>query len=136
MLENLKEEVLEANLDLVRHGLVIFTWGNVSAIDRASGRVVIKPSGVEYEAETGAVIVERFRSLDPLHTPGVLVKNHGPFAWGRDAHEAVYNATVLEQVAKMAFITKLLNPTAGIDPLLVEKHFRRKHGPDAYYGQK
>ena len=80
--------------------------------------------------------VERFRSLDPLHTPGVLVKNHGPFAWGRDAHEAVYNATVLEQVAKMAFITKLLNPTAGIDPLLVEKHFRRKHGPDAYYGQK
>lgn len=208
MLENLKEEVLEANLDLVRHGLVIFTWGNVSAIDRASGRVVIKPSGVEYEAlkaedmvvvdldgnvvegslrpssdtpthlalyrafegiggvvhthstyatawaqagldipslgtthadyfhravpctgdmthaqidgdyeaETGAVIVERFRSLDPLHTPGVLVKNHGPFAWGRDAHEAVYNATVLEQVAKMAFITKLLNPTAGIDP--------------------
>ena len=228
MLENLKEEVLEAHLDLVRHGLVIFTWGNVSAIDRASGRVVIKPSGVEYEAlkaedmvvvdldgnvvegslrpssdtpthlalyrafegiggvvhthstyatawaqagldipslgtthadyfhravpctgdmthaqiagdyeaETGAVIVERFRSLDPLHTPGVLVKNHGPFAWGRDAHEAVYNATVLEQVAKMAFITKLLNPTAGIDPLLVEKHFRRKHGPDAYYGQK
>ena len=176
MLENLKEEVLEANLDLVRHGLVIFTWGNVSAIDRASGRVVIKPSGVEYEAlkaedmvvvdldgnvvegslrpssdtpthlalyrafegiggvvhthstyattwaqagldipslgtthadyfhravpctgdmthaqidgdyeaETGAVIVERFRGLDPLHTPGVLVKNHGPFAWGRD----------------------------------------------------
>lgn len=228
MLENLKEEVLEANLDLVRHGLVIFTWGNVSAIDRASGRVVIKPSGVEYEAlkaedmvvvdldgnvvegslrpssdtpthlalyrafegiggvvhthstyatawaqagldipslgtthadyfhravpctgdmthaqidgdyeaETGAVIVERFRGLDPLHTPGVLVKNHGPFAWGRDAHEAVYNATVLEQVAKMAFVTKLLNPTAGIDPLLVEKHFRRKHGPDAYYGQK
>ena len=208
MLENLKEEVLEANLDLVRHGLVIFTWGNVSAIDRASGRVVIKPSGVEYEAlkaedmvvvdldgnvvegslrpssdtpthlalyrafegiggvvhthstyatawaqagldipslgtthadyfhravpctgdmthaqidgdyeaETGAVIVERFRGLDPLHTPGVLVKNHGPFAWGRDAHEAVYNATVLEQVAKMAFVTKLLNPTAGIDP--------------------
>lgn len=82
------------------------------------------------------MIVERFRGLDPLHTPGVLVKNHGPFAWGRDAHEAVYNATVLEQVAKMAFVTKLLNPTAGIDPLLVEKHFRRKHGPDAYYGQK
>ena len=70
----------------------------------------------DYEAETGAVIVERFRGLDPLHTPGVLVKNHGPFAWGRDAHEAVYNATVLEQVAKMAFVTKLLNPTAGIDP--------------------
>ena len=228
MLEELKEKVFHANLELVKHGLVIFTWGNVSAIDRATGLVVIKPSGVsyekmkakdmvvvdldgnvvegtlkpssdtpthvilykafpeiggvvhthstyatawaqagcdipnigtthadyfhravpctgdmthaqidgDYEAETGAVIVERFRSLDPLHTPGVLVKNHGPFAWGRDAHEAVYNATVLEQVAKMAFITKLLNPTAGIDPLLVEKHFRRKHGPDAYYGQK
>ena len=228
MLEALKEKVFRANLDLVKHGLVIFTWGNVSAIDRENNLVVIKPSGVsyetmvaadmvvvdldgnivegglrpssdmpthlmlykafseiggivhthstyatawaqagldipslgpthadyfhravpctgdmthaqidgDYEAETGAVIVERFRSLDPLHTPGVLVKNHGPFAWGRDAHEAVYNATVLEQVAKMAFITKLLNPTAGIDPLLVEKHFRRKHGPDAYYGQK
>ena len=228
MLEELKEKVFHANLELVKHGLVIFTWGNVSAIDRATGLVVIKPSGVsyekmkakdmvvvdldgnvvegtlkpssdtpthvilykafpeiggvvhthstyatawaqagcdipnigtthadyfhravpctgdmthaqidgDYEAETGAVIVERFRGLDPLHTPGVLVKNHGPFAWGRDAHEAVYNATVLEQVAKMAFVTKLLNPTAGIDPLLVEKHFRRKHGPDAYYGQK
>lgn len=227
MLENLKEEVLRANLDLVRHGLVIFTWGNVSAIDRASGRVVIKPSGVEYKAlkaenmvvvdldgnivegslrpssdtpthlalyrafegigsvvhthstyatawaqagleipplgtthadyfhhavpctadmtraqiggdyetETGRVIVERFRRLDPLHTPGVLVKNHGPFAWGRNAHEAVYHATVLEEVAKMAFVTKLLDPTAGISPSLVEKHFRRKHGPDAYYGQ-
>lgn len=228
MLESLKQAVCEANLDLVRHGLVIFTWGNVSAIDRASGRVVIKPSGVayeqltaeqmtvvdldgriiegslrpssdtpthlalyrafdtiggvvhthstyatawaqagrelpslgtthadyfrhpipctadmtpeqidgDYEAETGAVIVERFRGIDPLHTPGVLVKNHGPFAWGRDAHEAVHNATVLEQVAKMAFITKLLNPEADIDPRLVEKHFRRKHGPNAYYGQK
>ena len=228
MLEELKKEVYEANMLLPKYGLVTFTWGNVSGIDRESGLVVIKPSGVDYdkmtaddmvvvdlegnrvegnlnpssdtathlelykafpdmggivhthspwatswaqagrdipcygtthadyfhravpctgdmthaqidgdyEAETGAVIVERFRSLDPLHTPGVLVKNHGPFTWGRDAHEAVYNATVLEQVAKMAFITKLLNPTAGIDPLLVEKHFRRKHGPDAYYGQK
>jgi len=228
MLESLKQAVFEANLDLVRHGLVLFTWGNVSAIDRASGRVVIKPSGVayeeltaermavvdldgrvvegslrpssdtpthlalyrafdavggvvhthstyatawaqagrelpslgtthadyfrhsvpctadmtpaqidgDYEAETGAVIVERFRGVDPLHTPGVLVKNHGPFAWGRDAHEAVHNAAVLEQVAKMAFVTKLLDPEADIDPRLVEKHFRRKHGPDAYYGQK
>lgn len=228
MLEKLKEEVLRANLDLVRHRLVIFTWGNVSAIDRASGLVVIKPSGVDYdamtaddmvvvdldgrtvegrlrpssdtpthvalyrafpriggvvhthsthatawaqtgrdlpclgtthadyfhgaipctedmtrqqiegdyEAETGAVIVERFRRLDPLHTPGVLVKNHGPFAWGGDAHEAVHNAVVLEQVARMAFITTLLDPQASMDPALIEKHFRRKHGPDAYYGQK
>ena len=223
MLEKLKEEVLRANLDLVRHRLVIFTWGNVSAIDRASGLVVIKPSGVDYdamtaddmvvvdldgrivegrlrpssdtpthvalyrafpriggvvhthsthatawaqtgrdlpclgtthadyfhgaipctedmtrqqiegdyEAETGAVIVERFRRLDPLHTPGVLVKNHGPFAWGGDAHEAVHNAVVLEQVARMAFITTLLDPQASMDPALIEKHFRRKHGPDA-----
>ena len=228
MLEELKKAVYEANMLLPKYGLVTFTWGNVSQIDRETGYFAIKPSGVDYdkltpddmvimdlegnkiegrynpssdtpthlelykafpniggvvhthspwatswaqagrgipcygtthadyfhravpctgdmthaqidgdyEAETGAVIVERFRSLDPLHTPGVLVKNHGPFAWGRDAHEAVYNATVLEQIAKMAFVTKLLNPTAGIDPLLVEKHFRRKHGPDAYYGQK
>lgn len=228
MLEKLKQEVLEANLALVRHGLVIFTWGNVSAIDRSSGLVVIKPSGVEYdamkaddmvvvdldgnvidgkfrpssdtpthlalyraftkiggvvhthstyatawaqsgmdipcwgtthadyfhhtipctadmtdaqidgdyEAETGTVIIERFRHLNPVHTPGVLVKNHGPFAWGADAHEAVHNAVVLEEVAKMAFITKMLNPAAEIRKELIEKHFQRKHGPHAYYGQK
>lgn len=228
MLENLKEEVLEANLDLVRHGLVIFTWGNVSAIDRASGRVVIKPSGVEYEAlkaedmvvvdldgnvvegslrsssdtpthlalyrafegiggvvhthstyatawaqagrdipnigtthadyfhdaipctaemsraevegnyekETGRVIVRCFKEIDPVHTPGVLVRNHGPFAWGRDAADAVHNAVVLEQVAKMAYLSYQINPVLTMNPLLVEKHFNRKHGPNAYYGQK
>lgn len=228
MLENLKEEVLEANLDLVRHGLVIFTWGNVSAIDRASGRVVIKPSGVEYEAlkaedmvvvdldgnvvegslrsssdtpthlalyrafegiggvvhthstyatawaqagrdipnigtthadyfhdaipctaemsraevegnyekETGRVIVRCFKEIDPVHTPGVLVRNHGPFAWGRDAADAVHNAVVLEQVAKMAYLSYQINPALTMNPLLVEKHFNRKHGPNAYYGQK
>ena len=227
MLENLKEEVLEANLDLVRHGLVIFTWGNVSAIDRASGRVVIKPSGVEYEAlkaedmvvvdldgnvvegslrpssdtpthlalyrafegiggvvhthstyatawaqagldipslgtthadyfhdaipctadmtvqevegdyelETGNVIVKRFEKLNPMHTPGVLVKNHGPFAWGKDAGDAVHNAVVMEQVAKMASIAYTINPNLTMNPLLIEKHFNRKHGPNAYYGQ-
>lgn len=227
MLEGLKEKVCKANLDLVDHGLVIFTWGNVSAIDRASGLVVIKPSGVpydrmepadmvvvdldgrvvegdlkpssdtpthlviyrafpetggivhthstfatawaqagldipnigtthsdyfhndipctadmteeqvrgDYERETGNVIVERFKGLDPVHTPGVLVKNHGPFSWGRDAGEAVHNAVVLEQVAKMAFISKTLNPDLKMNPLLIEKHFSRKHGPDAYYGQ-
>ena len=228
MLEELKEKVCRANLDLVRHGLVIFTWGNVSAIDRQSGLVVIKPSGVsydnmkpsdmvvvdldgkvvegdlnpssdtpthlvlykafpeiggvvhthstyatawaqagidlpnigtthadyfhdavpctadmslpqvegEYELETGNVIVERFKGLNPVHTPGVLVKNHGPFTWGKDAFEAVHNAVVLEQVTKMAFISFSVNPSLTMNPLLVEKHFSRKHGPNAYYGQK
>ena len=228
MLEELKEKVCRDNLDLVRHGLVIFTWGNVSAIDRQSGLVVIKPSGVsydnmkpsdmvvvdldgkvvegdlnpssdtpthlvlykafpeiggvvhthstyatawaqagidlpnigtthadyfhdavpctadmsrpqvegEYELETGNVIVERFKGLNPVHTPGVLVKNHGPFTWGKDAFEAVHNAVVLEQVAKMAFISFSVNPSLTMNPLLVEKHFSRKHGPNAYYGQK
>ena len=228
MLEALKEKVLRANLDLVAHGLVIFTWGNVSAIDRESGLVVIKPSGVDYdtmtaadmvvvdldgrvregslrpssdtpthivlykafpeaggivhthstyatawaqagrdipnigtthadyfhdaipctadmsraevegdyERETGNVIVKRFSGLNPVHTPGVLVKNHGPFAWGRDAADAVHNAVVLEQVAKMAYIAYGINPALTMNPLLVEKHFDRKHGVNAYYGQK
>jgi L-ribulose-5-phosphate 4-epimerase len=227
MLEELKKKVCEANLELVRHGLVIFTWGNVSGIDRESGLVVIKPSGVsyegmtpadmvvvsldgevvegalrpssdtpthlvlykafkeiggvvhthstyatawaqagldipnigtthadyfhdavpctadmteaevkgEYELETGNVIVRRFEGLNPVHTPGVLVKNHGPFTWGRDAAEAVHNAVVLEQVAKMASISFSINPSLTMNPLLVEKHFSRKHGPNAYYGQ-
>jgi L-ribulose-5-phosphate 4-epimerase len=228
MLEELKDKVYRANLDLVKQGLVLFTWGNVSAIDRSSGLVVIKPSGVsydemkpgdmvvvdlngevvegrlrpssdtpthivlynafpgiggivhthstyatawaqagrdlpnigtthadyfhhavpctpdmtaeevlgEYEKETGNVIVKRFESLDPLHTPGVLVKNHGPFTWGKDAAEAVCHAVVLEQVAKMAFISYAVNPDLTMNDLLIEKHFSRKHGPDAYYGQK
>lgn len=227
MLEVLKEKVFRANLDLVKHGLVIFTWGNVSAIDRESGLVVIKPSGVdydrmtaddmvvvnlngnvveghlkpssdtpthlvlykafptiggvvhthstyatawaqagldipnigtthadyfhdaipctadmtpeevqgEYERETGNVIVRRFEHLNPMHTPGVLVKNHGPFSWGRDAADAVHNAVVMEQVAKMASIAYAANPQLTMSPLLVEKHFGRKHGPNAYYGQ-
>ena len=229
MLEELKEKVCKANLDLVRHGLVIFTWGNVSAIDREKGLVVIKPSGVsydnmkpsdmvvvdlqsgkvvegdlnpssdtpthlvlyrsfpeiggvvhthstyatawaqagrdipnigtthadyfhdaipctadmteaevkgEYELETGNVIVKRFEGLNPVHTPGVLVKNHGPFSWGKDAPDAVHNAVVMEQVAKMAYIAYGVNPGLTMNPLLVEKHFSRKHGPNAYYGQK
>lgn len=227
MLEELKDKVCRANLDLVRHGLVLFTWGNVSAIDRESGLVVIKPSGVsyddmkpedmvvvdldgkvvegrlnpssdtpthvvlykafpqaggvvhthstyatswaqagldipnigtthadyfhdavpctpdmtesevkgEYELETGNVIVRRFEGLNPVHTPGVLVKNHGPFTWGKDADEAVYNAVVLEQVAKLASISFGINPALTMNPLLIEKHFSRKHGPGAYYGQ-
>ena len=228
MLEALKEKVFQANLDLVKHGLVIFTWVNVSGIDRESGLVVIKPSGVSYdimkasdmvvvdldgkvvegdlnpssdtpthlvlykafpeiggvvhthspyatawvqagidipnigtthadyfykaipctadmtreevegnyELETGNVIVKRFEGMNPVHTPGVLVKNHGPFAWGKDAHEAVHNAVVMEQVAKMASIAYSVNPNLTMNQLLVEKHFSRKHGPNAYYGQK
>lgn len=229
MLEKLKETVCQANLDLVKHGLVIFTWGNVSGIDREKGLVVIKPSGVsydnmkpsdmvvvdlatgkvvegdlnpssdtpthlvvyrafpevggvvhthstyatawaqagidlpnigtthadyfhndvpctdamtesevkgDYELETGNVIVRRFVGLNPMHTPGVLVKNHGPFTWGKNPAEAVHNAVVLEQVAKMASISFSVNPRLTMNPLLVEKHFNRKHGPGAYYGQK
>lgn len=228
MLEQLKEEVCKANLDLVKHGLVIFTWGNVSAIDRKSGLVVIKPSGLSYDAmkpsdmvvvdldgnvvdgnlrpssdmpthvvlykafpaiggvvhthstyatawaqagidlpnigtthadyfhdaipctadmtkeevtgqyelETGNVIVKRFEGINPVHTPGVLVKNHGPFSWGTSADDAVHNAVVMEQVAKMASIAFSVNPNLTMNPLLVEKHFSRKHGPNAYYGQK
>ncbi|MDR3218742.1 MAG: L-ribulose-5-phosphate 4-epimerase [Dysgonamonadaceae bacterium] len=227
MLKSLKQEVFQANLDLVKHGLVIFTWGNVSGIDRERGWVVIKPSGVsykemkqedmvtvdlegsivegklhpssdtathlelykafpeiggivhthstyatawsqagldipnlgtthadyfseaipctrdmteaeiggEYEKETGNVIIERFQSLNPLYIPGVLVKNHGPFSWGKDAHDAVHNAVVMEQVAKMAFISKQLHPNVAMNEFLTEKHFFRKHGPNAYYGQ-
>ena len=228
MLEQLKEQVLQANLDLVDHGLVIFTWGNVSAIDRENDLVVIKPSGVpysklklrdmvvlnlygqvaegtlnpssdapthlvlyrqfpgisgivhthsewatswaqagrsipslgtthadyfngeipctrkmtgnevlgNYEIETGKVIVETFRNLDPLQVPGVLVNNHGPFLWGTSADGAVHNAVVMEEVAKMAFRTLILNPAAQMDQILLDKHFLRKHGTNAYYGQK
>ena len=239
MLEELKKKVCQANLDLVKHGLVLFTWGNVSAIDRESGLVVIKPSGVsydnmkpedmvvvdldgkvvegelnpssdtpthvvlykafphiggvvhthstyatawaqagenipnigtthadyfhedipctrnmkkdevfgEYEKETGNVIVETFKEINPDDTPAVLVKNHGPFAWGKDADNAVHNAVVLEEVAKMAFIAcsvhmsfnvnmGLMSNKPSMNKHLIEKHYSRKHGPNAYYGQK
>jgi len=227
MLEQLKEQVLQANLDLVKHGLVVFTWGNVSGIDRENGMVVIKPSGVpydkmkpkdmvvlnlygqvvegdlkpssdapthlvlyrqfentggvvhthsewatswaqagydipalgtthadyfygeipctrkmtqqeiqeNYEQETGKVIVNRFKNLNPDEIPGVLVNNHGPFAWGTDADNAVHNAVVLEEVAKMAFRTLMLNSEAEMGKNLLDKHFLRKHGKNAYYGQ-
>lgn len=229
MLEELKEKVFQANLDLVKQGLVIFTWGNVSGIDREKGLVVIKPSGVDYdnmkasdmvvvdlntgevvegdlnpssdtpthlvlyrafpniqgvvhthstyatawaqagkdipnigtthadyfhegipctddmtkeevegqyELETGNVIVKRFEGINPAHTPAVLVKNHGPFSWGTSPANAVYNAKVMEQCAKMAFVSFMVNPNTTMNPLLVEKHYNRKHGPNAYYGQK
>ena len=89
----------------------------------------------DYELETGNVIIRRFEGMNPMHTPGVLVKNHGPFAWGKDPHNAVHNAVVMEQVAKMAFIAYQVNPHLTMNPLLIEKHYLRKHGPGAYYGQ-
>jgi len=228
MLENLKRDVYEANIALPKHGLVTFTWGNVSAVDRPSGLVVIKPSGVEYEKmkagdmvvtdldgtivegklkassdlethlilykafpeiggivhtharwstifaqagcgikpygtthadyfmgeipctrsltpeeirgeyekETGNVIVETFRAINPVDIPSVLVRNHGPFSWGQTAAEALHNAVVLEEIAMMAWHTEQLVPGAPTAPaVLLEKHFQRKHGPNAYYGQ-
>lgn len=231
MLEKLREQVYEANLELPRRGLVTYTWGNVSGVDRERGLVVIKPSGVEYdalrpedlvvvslesgervegtlnpssdtpthlelyrafpalggvvhthsthavawaqarmdlicygtthadyfygavpctreltaeeidagyEANTGKVIVETFREqgLDPVHVPAVLCASHGPFAWGKDPAQAVYHAAVLEEVARMALLTRMLSPAAEAAPQRVQnKHFLRKHGPSAYYGQ-
>lgn len=230
MLEQLKEQVLRANLDLVKNKLVLFTWGNVSGIDRETGLIVIKPSGVEYESmkasdmvvvdlngnvvegdlrpssdtpthiefykafhgiggvththstyatawaqagrsipfygtthadyfygdipcarsltkeeiegdyekNTGLAVVDKFRhaNLDPVEVPGVLVKSHGVFAFGKDADASVYHATVIEEVAKMATITEMVNPHAErADQFMMEKHFLRKHGKNAYYGQ-
>jgi len=229
LLEALKKEVWKANLDLPKYGLVTFTWGNVSGIDRDKGLIVIKPSGVpyedlkpehmvvldmdgnrvegdlnpssdtpthlviykhfpevggivhnhsswatafaqagrgimalgtthgdyfygeipctrlmteeeikgEYEKETGNVIVETFKNINPMNIPGVLVNQHGPFAWGADAEEAVHNAVVLEEVAKIAWRTIMLKPDIKpMDQNLLDKHFLRKHGANAYYGQQ
>jgi L-ribulose-5-phosphate 4-epimerase len=227
MLEQLKQDVFKANLELVNHGLVIFTWGNVSGINRDEGLIVIKPSGVsysamkssdmvvvdlngkviegvlkpssdlathlelyrsfsdigavvhthsewatswaqaglgipclgttqadyfygeipctrkmtdseingDYELETGRVIVECLKDLDPMKTPGILVNNHGPFSWSKDSFDAVHNAVVMEEVAKMAFRTISLNPHTTMPQELINKHFFRKHGKNAYYGQ-
>jgi len=228
MLETLKTQVLEANLELVRQGLVLYTFGNASGIDREQGLVAIKPSGVPYEAltaedmvvsdlegrivssrlkpssdldthlelyrafpaiggvvhthsefatawaqarreipaygtthadyfygpvpltedlteeeiegdyvlNTGKAIVRRFRGLDPLAVPGVLVAGHAPFVWGHNVIEAAYHAVVLESVARMAFYTAALNPEgAGISQALLDRHHFRKHGAKATYGQ-
>lgn len=228
MLEQLKKEVYGANMLLPKHGLVTFTWGNVSAIDRASGLFVIKPSGVEYdkltpddmvvmdlngnkvegkynpssdtlthlelykafpdmqgivhthsawatswaqagrgipcygtthadylygeipcvrcltkeeieegyEKNTGLLIVEHFKEKEYMATPAVLCKNHGVFTWGKNAHDAVHNAVVVEEVAKMAARCEMLNPEVQPAPQeLQDKHYYRKHGKDAYYGQ-
>ncbi|AST94440.1 MULTISPECIES: L-ribulose-5-phosphate 4-epimerase [Sutcliffiella] len=229
MLEELKEKVLQANLELPKRNLVIYTWGNVSAIDREQGLVVIKPSGVpyeklkpsdlpvidlngnkvegdlnpssdtathlvlykafpeiggvvhthspwctkwaqacraiptfgtthadyfygdipctrpltpleiatEYEKNTGDVIVETFKNLNPNDIPGVVVHSHGPFNWGKDPMKAVENAVIMEEIAKLAFYTQSLSPHAEqMDHHLLDKHFLRKHGKNAYYGQK
>ncbi len=229
MYDELKKTVCEANLQLQKHNLVIFSWGNVSAIDRANGVVAIKPSGLSYESltpdkivlldlngkilegslnpssdtpthlelyrnfktvggichthstfatmwaqgcreipcfgtthadyfygsvpvtkpmtkaqietdyelNTGKVIVKRFAKLDPLQNRAVLVANHGPFTWGKTAVESVEAAVVLEQVAKMAFGTACINPRQKkISQILLDKHYLRKHGKNAYYGQK
>jgi L-ribulose-5-phosphate 4-epimerase len=91
----------------------------------------------DYEVETGNQILECFGSRDPLHTPMVLVAGHGPFTWGETPEKAVYNAAVLEELAKMAFVTRALDPAAARLPArLIRKHFERKHGKNAYYGQK
>ena len=229
MLEALKKQVYEANMKLPKHGLVTFTWGNVSGIDRESSLVVIKPSGVdyetmkwedmvvvdlngnvvegdlnpssdtpthlelykafpkiggvvhthsrwatvfaqagmgiapygtthadyfygevpctakmtkeqimgEYEKDTGTVIIERFKDINPMDIPAVLVHSHGPFTWGKNADEAVYHAVVLEEVAMMAYHAQLLNPPLTVmQQELLDKHYLRKHGANAYYGQK
>ncbi|TYF00020.1 L-ribulose-5-phosphate 4-epimerase [Escherichia coli] len=91
----------------------------------------------EYELNTGKVIIETLGGAEPLHTPGIVVYQHGPFAWGKDANDAVHNAVVMEEVAKMAWIARGINPQLNhIDSFLMNKHFMRKHGPNAYYGQK
>lgn len=229
MLTNLKKEVLQANLDLFRSGLVTLTWGNASGISRSEGLIVIKPSGVEYdkltiddlvvvdfegkivegnkrpssdtpthielykafpgiggiahshstyatifaqackeipclgtthadnfsgnipltrfltkeeieidyEKNTGTVIIEKFREINYLNMPGVLVAGHAPFCWGKNSSDAVKNSIVLENVAKMALLTLHLNPEIKELPEYIsQKHYQRKHGPNSYYGQK
>ena len=231
MLEQLKQAVCAANLELAARGVVIYTWGNVSGIDREKGLVVIKPSGVDYdgmcpedmvvvdletgktvegkwnpssdtkthlelyrrypalggvththsvnavafaqagmdipalgtthadyfygavpctraltqeeveadyELNTGIVIAETLdaRGIDPLAVPGIVVRNHGPFTWGKDPAASVYHAVVLDTVAEMALKTRLLNPEAAMPQYILDKHYYRKHGPNAYYGQK
>lgn len=228
MLKELKKAVYEANMELPRRGLITYTWGNVSGIDREKGLFVIKPSGVDYdklkpedmvvmdlqgnkvegdlnpssdtathlelykafegvggivhthspmatswaqagralpcygtthadyfygeipcarnlteeeiregyEKNTGKVIIETLKGKNPMYVPAVLCKNHGPFTWGTDAANAVHNAVVLEEIAKMNLMTEILNPSVVPAPQsMQDKHFLRKHGPNAYYGQ-
>ena len=168
MLEALKQQVYEANMELPRRGLVTYTWGNVSGIDREKGLFVIKPSGVEYDELTPEMLVvmdlngnkiegelkpssdtkthlELYKAFSAL---GGIVHTHSTHAvafaqarrdlpWGKDAAQAVYHAVVLEEVAKMAILTLTIDPDAQPAPQhVLDKHFMRKHGPNAYYGQK
>ena len=230
-IEKLKNDVLEANLELVKKNLVIYTWGNVSSIDKKTNTVIIKPSGVEYnnmktddmvivdlsnniiegkykpssdtkthieiykafedicsivhthstfatswaqakksipalgtthadyfygdipctraltkeeiesdyEKNTGLVIIETLKkhNINPMDIPGIIVESHGVFTWGEDSHNAVYNAVVLEELARMAFYTIQINNNVGsINNYILDKHYLRKHGKDSYYGQK
>ena len=121
MLEDLKERVCAANLALVRHGLVVLTWGNASAIDRDKGLVVIKPSGVSYDV------------LKPDDM--VVVDMDGKVVEGRTVEKAVENAVTLEAVAGIAEHTFTLNRDVRMNSAMIEKHYSRKHGPNAYYGQ-
>jgi L-ribulose-5-phosphate 4-epimerase len=107
-------------------------YGEVPCTRKLSSKEV----DTEYEINTGKVIIERLGKMDPLAVPSVLVNSHGPFSWGIDADEAVYNAVALEEIARMAFYTVLLGKKEPVDKYLLNKHFRRKHGKDAYYGQK
>ena len=122
-------------MDLPARGLVTYTWGNVSGIDRDAGLVAIKPSGVSYETMTVAdmVVVDLASVMD---IPGILVANHGPFSWKLNPADAVYHAVVLEENAKMAWPTLLLNPDSRLPQELLDCHYQRKHGINAYYGQK
>ena len=160
----LRERVFEANLEILRAGLIVLTFGNVSGVDRSAGVMAIKPSGVGYDElrpesmvvvdlETGAaldgglrpssdtpthlVLFRRFETVvHPLEMPAVLVRSHGPFAWGATEADAVENAIALEAAASMGIGALTLEPALGpISTDLLEKHFRRKHGPAAYYGQ-
>ncbi len=176
MLEALREEVYRANLLLVKHGLVIFTWGNVSGIDRERGLVVIKPSGVPYEELSpdnmvivdmeGRVVegdlrpstdtpthIELYKAFPTIggvtHThstyatayaqacrPIPLVHSHGPFVWAKTPTRSAELAATLEEVARIAYLTEQLGGQNHIDGALLDKHFLRKHGSGAYYGQK
>src|SRR5436190_1036365 len=130
LLQDLRQQVLEANLELVRRGLVLYTFGNASGISRGEGLVAIKPSGVPYgEKNTGHAIVRTFEHLDYSSHPGVLVANHGPFTWGADPAGAAHNAAILESLARMAFLTISINREANpIGKSLHDKHYLRKHG--------
>lgn len=134
MLEELKEQVYNANLELVRRGVVIYTWGNVSGIGREEGLVVFKPSGISYdEMKPDDMVVVDLKTGKEV--PGIAVKSHGPLSWAKDAVASVYHAVVMETVAEMDLKTLILNPNAEMQQYILDKRYLRKHGLRAYYGQ-